>query len=186
MKAKIVPMSARGEKVDLGSSDCPTTISWPLFSGSQDKSLKALCDEKQINRLNTLRHQAQLLRQDLINMAQAREAELLVGKEHPGVISGVQSYGFFVEIPPSMVEGLVHVSSLNDDWYEYRSRQNRLVGRKNRRVFQLGDLVNVKVLKVDVLRNQIDLEINRSVAESQTDGELEITQESKEADINKS
>ncbi|MFL0743108.1 MAG: hypothetical protein AB8A48_02635, partial [Prochlorococcus sp.] len=44
----------------------------------------------------------------------------------------------------------------------------------------------VKVLKVDVLRNQIDLEVNRSVAESQTDGELEITQESKEADINKS
>ena len=180
------PNVRQREKVDLGSSDCPTTISWPLFSGSQDKSLKALCDEKQINRLNTLRHQAQLLRQDLINMAQAREAEPLVGKEHPGVISGVQSYGFFVEIPPSMVEGLVHVSSLNDDWYEYRSRQNRLVGRKNRRVFQLGDLVNVKVLKVDVLRNQIDLEVNRSVAESQTDGELEITQESKEADINKS
>ena len=58
-----------------------------------------------------------------------------------------------------MVEGLVHVSSLNDDWYEYRSRQNRLVGRRSRRVYQLGDLVKVKVLKVDVLRNQIDLEV---------------------------
>ena len=58
-----------------------------------------------------------------------------------------------------MVEGLVHVSSLNDDWYEYRSRQNRLVGRRSRRVYQLGDPVDVKVLKVDVLRNQIDLEV---------------------------
>ena len=57
------------------------------------------------------------------------------------------------------VEGLVHVSSLNDDWYEYRSRQNRLVGRKNRRVYQLGDPVQVRVIKVDVLRNQIDLEV---------------------------
>ena len=50
------------------------------------------------------------------------------------------------------------MSSLNDDWYEYRSRQNRLVGRKSRRVYQLGDSVQVRVIKVDVLRNQIDLE----------------------------
>ena len=71
----------------------------------------------------------------------------------------LRNYGFFVEIPPSQVEGLVHVSSLNDDWYEYRSRQNRLVGRKSRRVYQLGDLVTVRVTKVDVLRNQIDLDV---------------------------
>ena len=45
------------------------------------------------------------------------------------------------------------------DRYEYRSRQNRLVGRKNRRVYQLGDQVRVRVIKVDVLRNQIDLEV---------------------------
>ena len=74
-------------------------------------------------------------------------------------MSGVQSYGFFVEVGETRVEGLVHVSSLNDDWYEYRSRQNRLVGRKNRRVYQLGDQVRVRVIKVDVLRNQIDLEV---------------------------
>lgn len=66
---------------------------------------------------------------------------------------------FLLKIPPSQVEGLVHVSSLNDDWYEYRSRQNRLVGRKSRRVYQLGDLVTVRVTKVDALRNQIDLDV---------------------------
>ena len=75
-----------------------------------------------------------------------------------GRISGVQSYGFFVEVGESRVEGLVHVSSLNDDWYEYRSRQNRLVG-KNRQTYQLGDAVQVRVINVDVLRNQIDLEV---------------------------
>ncbi len=51
------------------------------------------------------------------------------------------------------------MSSLNDDWYEYRSRQNRLVGRRHRRRFQLGDMVTVRIIKVDVLRNQIDLEV---------------------------
>jgi ribonuclease R len=75
------------------------------------------------------------------------------------VISGVQSYGFFVEVPPSQVEGLVHVSSLKDDWYEYRSRQNRLVGRKNRRTYRLGDRVEVEIQKVDPLRHQIDLAV---------------------------
>jgi ribonuclease R len=57
------------------------------------------------------------------------------------------------------VEGLVHVSSLKDDWYEYRSRQNRLVGRKNRRAYKLGDTVEVVIEKVDALRHQIDLAV---------------------------
>ena len=83
-----------------------------------------------------------------------------MGLTTEGRISGVQSYGFFVEVGESRVEGLVHVSSLNDDRYEYRSRQNRLVGRKNKRDYQLGDTVQVRVIKVDVLRNQIDLEVN--------------------------
>ncbi|EAQ75284.1 S1 RNA-binding domain-containing protein, partial [Synechococcus sp. WH 5701] len=96
---------------------------------------------------------------DLLAMAQARAAEPLVGQTLSGVISGVQSYGFFVEIPPSQVEGLVHVSSLKDDWYEYRSRQNRLVGRKNRRTYMLGDQVDVQIQNVDALRHQIDLAV---------------------------
>jgi ribonuclease R len=51
------------------------------------------------------------------------------------------------------------VSSLKDDWYEYRSRQNRLVGRKNRRVYMVGDRVEVEIQKVDALRHQIDLAV---------------------------
>lgn len=56
-----------------------------------------------------------------------------------------------------MVEGLVHVSSLKDDWYEYRSRQQTLIGRKNRRQYRLGDRVEVQVKSVDYYRQQIDL-----------------------------
>jgi ribonuclease R len=58
-----------------------------------------------------------------------------------------------------MVEGLVHVSSLKDDWYEYRSRQSQLVGRKSRRTYMVGDPVEVVIEKVDVLRHQIDLSV---------------------------
>jgi len=86
------------------------------------------------------------------------------GQTFQGLITGVQSYGFFVEIevrPPESellrVEGLVHVSSLKDDWYEYRSRQQTLVGRKNRNQYRLGDRVEVQVKSVDYYRQQIDL-----------------------------
>jgi ribonuclease R len=55
------------------------------------------------------------------------------------------------------VEGLVHVSSLKDDWYEYRARQQALFGRKNRASYRLGDRVAVQVKSVDYYRQQIDL-----------------------------
>ena len=71
----------------------------------------------------------------------------------------MQSYGFFAEIEDLTAEGLVHVSTLGDDWYEYRSRQNLLVGRKNKKTYQLAQKINVRVLKVDILKNQIDLEL---------------------------
>jgi ribonuclease R len=153
------PSVRQKETVNLGRKGAASTLTWPLFSGSLQQRLQELLQERQLQRLNTRRRQQAELSRDVIAMAQARSAEPMLDHEQQGVISGVQSYGFFVEIAPSMVEGLVHVSSLNDDWYEYRSRQNRLVGRRNRRVYKLGDPVTVRVTKVDVLRNQIDLDI---------------------------
>lgn len=79
------------------------------------------------------------------------------GQIFRGLITGVQSYGFFVEIEDLLVEGLVHVSSLKDDWYEYRARHSCLVGRKNRIAYRLGDEVEVEVKNVDYYRQQIDL-----------------------------
>ena len=146
-------------RVDLASDLCHGSIDWPLLPPSQLAELEASRSSALIQRLNNASRFVLELQADLVAMAQARSAEPLVGQTLTGVISGVQSYGFFVEIPPSRVEGLVHVSSLKDDWYEYRSRQNRLVGRKNRRVYLLGDQVEVEIQKVDVLRHQIDLAI---------------------------
>ena len=57
------------------------------------------------------------------------------------------------------MEGLVHVSTLNNDWYEYRSRQNLLIGRKSKKSYKVGDAIEVKIIKVDILKYQIDLEL---------------------------
>ena len=96
---------------------------------------------------------------NMINIKQVRKAEKFIGEIYNGVIMAVQSYGFFVEIPELFVEGLVHVSTLSNDWYEYRSRQNLLIGRKSKKSYKIGDLINIKIVKVDILKYQIDLEL---------------------------
>jgi ribonuclease R len=156
------PTVRQKERLVLGCKGCELELKWGLLTGSQNDKLKVLVNDRLVQRLNSRRRQVLELEKDLLSMVQARAAQPLIGLITEGRISGVQSYGFFVEVGESRVEGLVHVSSLNDDWYEYRSRQNRLVGRKNKRVYQLGDTVQVRVIKVDVLRNQIDLEVNTS------------------------
>jgi len=146
-------------RVDIAGDSSHGVIDWPLLAPSLIHPLEEARSVALLHRLNARSRFATDLQADALAMAQARQAEPLVGQVLNGVVSGVQSYGFFVEVPPSQVEGLVHVSSLKDDWYEYRSRQNRLVGRKNRRTYMLGDPVEVIIQKVDVLRHQIDLAV---------------------------
>lgn len=145
--------------VDLAGDSCHGAVDWPLLTGSQLAPFRQALAKGLALRLNGRSRALQEIEDDVVALAQARHAEGLIGQTLPGVISGVQSYGFFVEVPPSQVEGLVHVSTLKDDWYEYRSRQNRLVGRKYRRTYMIGDPVEVVIEKVDALRHQIDLAV---------------------------
>jgi len=159
LEGKDRPSIRHKTSVDLEADSCHGAIDWPLLAPGVLVPYSEDLQHGLPQRLNERARALQELGNDLVAMAQARQAEPLVGQTLTGVISGVQSYGFFVEVPPSQVEGLVHVSSLKDDWYEYRSRQNRLVGRKNRRTYKLGDSVEVVIDKVDPLRHQIDLTV---------------------------
>jgi ribonuclease R len=150
--------------VEVAADSCHGAIDWALLTPSQLAPFQDSLSHGLANRLNGRCRFAQEFQDDVVSMAQARAAEPLVGQTLPGRISGVQSYGFFVEVPPSQVEGLVHVSSLKDDWYEYRSRQNQLVGRRSRRTYLLGDMVEVEIQQVDALRNQIDLVVDQTAS----------------------
>jgi ribonuclease R len=79
-----------------------------------------------------------------------------VGDVFAGFVSGVQPFGFFVELKDLFVEGLVHISSIADDFYVYEEDLHRLVGQHRRRIFQIGDEVRVTVAKVDLDRREID------------------------------
>ncbi|MDY6941098.1 MAG: ribonuclease R family protein [Cyanobacteriota bacterium] len=151
------------DRVDLHHSSCHGNINWNVLPPEIHHEL-----ETQLNAMVVSQTEREKLaieaEEDLSGLQKAGAMKERTGEVFQGLITGVQSYGFFVELEsgekgaaPSRLEGLVHVSSLKDDWYEYRSRQQTLVGRKNRKQYRLGDRVDVQVKSVDYYRQQIDL-----------------------------
>ena len=82
-----------------------------------------------------------------------------VGDEYEGYITGVAPYGLFVELIEHYVEGMVHVSSMADDYYRFVEQQHILRGENTKKVYRLGDKINVQVVRVDMERRQVDLGI---------------------------
>jgi ribonuclease R len=82
-----------------------------------------------------------------------------VGEVYQGNISGVTGFGLFIELNEIYIEGLVHVTSLSNDYYQFDATGHRLTGERSRKVYRLGDKVNVKVVRVDLDEKKIDLEI---------------------------
>ena len=80
-----------------------------------------------------------------------------VGDEFDGYITGVAAFGLFVELADHFVEGLVHISSMADDYYRYLESSHTLRGENTEKVYRLGDKVQVQVIRVDMERRQIDL-----------------------------
>ncbi len=83
-----------------------------------------------------------------------------VGDVFEGYVTGVASFGLFVELVEHYVEGLVHVSTLADDYYRYSEQSHTLFGENTRKKYRLGDKVVVQVIRVDLERRQIDLGID--------------------------
>ncbi|MDA1093772.1 MAG: ribonuclease R [Acidobacteria bacterium] len=80
-----------------------------------------------------------------------------VGDVFDGYITGVAAFGMFVELVDHYVEGLVHVSTMADDYYRFREQAHALFGENTRKLYRLGDPVRVQIVRVDMERRQIDL-----------------------------
>ena len=82
-----------------------------------------------------------------------------IGDVFKGIISGVTNFGLFIELSDIFVEGLVHVSSLNNDYYAHDEVRHRLVGERTGMMFGLGDEVTVRVARVNLEDRRIDFEL---------------------------
>jgi len=74
-------------------------------------------------------------------------------------IVDVRNYGLMVELPDALVTGLVHVSSLMDDFYVFEPARRQLIGRRSRKRFSVGDELSVFVVRVDAFKRQVDFAI---------------------------
>ena len=99
---------------------------------------------------------------------QLRDAGYL--REFDGVISGITRWGAYVELE-NTIEGLVHVTNMYDDHYEYFEEQYELIGAHTRNVYKLGQPVRVRVLGVDRLQRTMDFEFCEADSRQQSDRE---------------
>ena len=80
-----------------------------------------------------------------------------IGKSFTGIIVSVTQFGLFVELAEVFVEGLVHISSLRDDYYIYLEEEHKLRGQRQHKVYKIGDTIKVRISKVDISLRRIDL-----------------------------
>jgi ribonuclease R len=94
---------------------------------------------------------------ELVQWKKVRFMADKVGDEFEGYVTGVSAFGLYVELIEHFVEGMVHVSTMADDYYRFVERAHVLRGETHGRVYRLGDRVSVQVIRVDLERRQIDL-----------------------------
>ena len=100
---------------------------------------------------------AEAAERESVELKKIEFMERHLGDVFSGTISGVTSYGLFVLLDDVLVEGLVHVSQIEDDYYHFVDEEYALVGELRRRRFRLGDRVSVQVVSVKREAQEIDL-----------------------------
>lgn len=94
-----------------------------------------------------------------IKYKQVEFMSMASNKVYEGIITGVTDFGVFVEMIETKCEGMVRLSDMTDDFYEFDERNFRVIGRRRKKTYRLGDSVNVRVKKTDIARRLIDLSI---------------------------
>jgi ribonuclease R len=106
--------------------------------------------------LSEMERRADEAERELIEWKKVRFMAGKLGEQYDGYVTGVQAFGLFVELTDIYVQGLVHVSSMSDDYYVFNEKAHTLRGENGKRAYRLGDKVRVQVARVDLERRQID------------------------------
>ncbi len=105
---------------------------------------------------------AQDAEREVDDLKKAEYMSKRIGEEFEGIISSVTNFGMFVELP-NTIEGLVHMSTLEDDYYVYDEKHLSLVGERTRNIYKLGDEIRIRVLKVDMFAHEIYFEVIKEI-----------------------
>ena len=97
---------------------------------------------------------------DVVNWLKCEYMSHHVGKEYSGKVTGVTAFGLFVQLDQVYVEGLVHVTSLRNDYYQFDAIKHMLIGERTHTRYYLGQLLTVRVIRVDMEQRKIDFELS--------------------------
>jgi ribonuclease R len=106
--------------------------------------------------LSEMERRATDAERELIEWKKVRFMADKLGETFKGYVTGVQSFGLFVELDEVYVQGLVHVSSMSDDYYQFSEKSHTMTGDRMGKAYRLGDRVEVQVAKVDLELRKID------------------------------
>jgi ribonuclease R len=113
---------------------------------------------------SAMERRAQEAERELLQWKKVRFMVDKVGDVFTGYITGVAPFGLFVELVEHFVEGLVHVSTLADDFYRFDEQTRVLFGERTKKIYRLGDAVRVQVIRVDLHRRQVELGVEEVLA----------------------
>jgi ribonuclease R len=112
-----------------------------------------------------MERRAEMAERELIKLKLLTYLSERLGLELEAIITGVADYGFYAQAEHWPVEGLVHISTLTDDYYYFEEAHHSLIGRRTKKRYRLGDKVHVRVVRVDVQRRQLDFRMVRQRSE---------------------
>ena len=131
-----------------------------INEGLSDKRTERLRKEVEIasKQSSDMERVAMEAEREVDDLKKAEYMSERIGQEFDGIISSVTNFGLFVELP-NTIEGLVHMSSLDDDYYVFDERHLTLVGERTKKMYKLGEEVKIIVSKVDLASHEVYFDI---------------------------
>jgi ribonuclease R len=102
---------------------------------------------------------------EMVDLKKAQFMMNKIGEEFTGFINSLAGFGFFVELDDYFVEGLVKLSSLTDDEYDYYEKEYVIKGRRHGKKFRLGDNLRVKVARINAFRSEVDFQLSQVLSQ---------------------
>ncbi|MBI5214670.1 MAG: ribonuclease R [Ignavibacteriae bacterium] len=115
------------------------------------KNLPDMCEHSSMMERNAMEAE-----RASVKVMQVEYMKRHLGDEFHGIISGVTNFGMFIELTDTLVEGLIRLRDLEDDYYIFDEKKYSLIGRRTKKRYRLGDKVSVKVVRVDPEKGEID------------------------------
>ena len=125
------------------------------FSKSLDKTYyEILCKHSSKMEINSTKAE-----RESIKFKQTEYMANFINQKFKAVITGVTEWGIYAEIIKTKCEGLIRISSMKDDYYNFDDKKIRIVGKRSKKIYQLGQNINIIVINTDINKRNIDLEI---------------------------